>query len=103
METTPNPNDKKSKRPRIGEPRPAGSSEGMPASSVAEGAESNSQYQRPYQPRYNQPGGYQPRTKQPGGYKPRDDPHGYRQQGGYQPRYNQPGGYQPRPYQPRPD
>ena len=103
METTPNPNDKKSKRPRIGEPRPAGSSEGMPASSVAEGAESNSQYQRPYQPRYNQPGGYQPRYNQPGGYKPRYNQQGGHQQGGYQPRYNQPGGYQPRPYQPRPD
>ena len=108
MENNQNPTDKKTKRPRIGEPRPAGSSEGMPHS--AEGSESSSSHQssyqpRQYQPRYsrNQPGqdrpqgGYQPRYNQ-GGYQPRYN----NNQGGYKPRYNQ-GGYQPRPYQPRPD
>ncbi|MFG6423335.1 MAG: hypothetical protein K1V71_02895, partial [Paramuribaculum sp.] len=81
MENNQNPTDKKTKRPRIGEPRPAGSSEGMPHS--AEGSESSSSHQSSYQPRQ-----YQPRysSNQPGQDRP---------QGGYQPRYNQ-GGYQPR-------
>ncbi|MBD5346637.1 MAG: pseudouridine synthase [Bacteroides sp.] len=115
MENSQNSQDKKSKRPRIGEPRPAGSSEGSVFPSVNNestdtSSSSSTQYhQRQYQPRPYQPrpyqdrqqGGYQPRPYQPGGYQPRFNNHDG-QQGGYKPRY-QPGGYQPRPYQPRPD
>ncbi|MCM1029482.1 MAG: RNA-binding S4 domain-containing protein [Pseudoflavonifractor sp.] len=92
MENNQNPNDKKSKRPRIGE-RPiivSDATENQGATSADQQSYQPRPYQqRPYQPRYGQ-GGYQPRYNQG--------------QGGFQPRYNQgQGGYQPRPYQPRHD
>ena len=94
-----NNNDKKTKRPRIGESRPAVSDmsteprANFTADSTPE--QPNPEYQQGpagYRPR--QQGGYQPRYNQ-GGYQPRYNQGGYRQQGGYQPRYNQ-GGYRNR-------
>lgn len=113
--------EKKPKRPRIGQPRPGfmsgdGSAsryekvdfgEHNHAQSNNEGTDSadqNAGEARGYQPR--QQGGYQPRPYQQrqGGYQPRQQG-GYQQrpyqqrQGGYQQRQ---GGYQQRPYQQRP-
>ncbi|MDE5921170.1 MAG: rRNA pseudouridine synthase [Paramuribaculum sp.] len=92
-----NSNDKKTKRPRIGESRPAAGD--MPTEQRnSYTTDSTSDQQAPdyhqggtgYRPR--QQGGYQPRYNQ-GGYQHRYNQGGYRQQqGGYQPRYNQ-GGY----------
>ena len=86
-----NSNEKKPKRPRIGQAYRVSDSqqaEDRPRFTRPDSSE-DSEYRpkRPYQPR--QEGGYQPRP-----YQPR------RQEGGYQNR--QQGGYQPRPYQPRP-
>ncbi len=89
MENNQNPignNDKKLKRPRIGERTPINTEE-------TGNFEPQSADHQPYQPRQYQPRPYQPRP-----YQPRYNQDG--QQGGYKPRYNQ-GGYQPRPYQPR--
>ena len=94
-------NEKKSKRPRIGEMRtnlPEASStdsqtsrhEDLAASGAPERSYNTGDYQSYQRPRntYSQPrqGGYQPRQ---GGYQPRYNQGGYNQ-GGYQPRYNQP-------------
>ena len=93
-----NSNDKKTKRPRIGESRPAAgdmpteqrNSYTTPDSASDQTAPDYHQGGTGYRPR--QQGGYQPRYNQ-GGYQPRyNNQGGYRQQGGYQPRYNQ-GGY----------
>ena len=101
-----NNNDKKTKRPRIGESRPAASDmsteprANFTADSTPE--QPNPEYQQGpagYRPR--QQGGYQPRYNQ-GGYQPRYNQGGYRQQGGYQPRYNQ-GGYRNRYNNPETD
>lgn len=93
MENSQNPNnDKKLKRPRIGERTP------INPESVGSHDDASQDFNPSYQQRSYQPRPYQPRPYQPRPYQPRynhDD-----QQGGYQPRYNQ-GGYQPRPYQPR--
>ncbi|MDE7368684.1 MAG: hypothetical protein K2N08_02785, partial [Muribaculaceae bacterium] len=109
--------EKKPKRPRIGQPRPgfmsgdANSSryekvsygehnQAQPSNDGTDSAEQNAGEARGYQPRYQ--GGYQQRPYQQrqggyqqhqGGYQQR----GYQQrQGGYQQRQ---GGYQQRPYQ----
>ena len=94
-----NNNDKKTKRPRIGESRPAvGDMSTEPRANFTADStpeQPNPEYQQGpagYRPR--QQGGYQPRYNQ-GGYQPRYNQGGYRQQGGYQPRYNQ-GGYRNR-------
>ncbi len=93
-----NSNDKKTKRPRIGESRPAAGDMPTEQRNSYTTTDSTSDQTAPdyhqggtgYRPR--QQGGYQPRYNQ-GGYQPRyNNQGGYRQQGGYQPRYNQ-GGY----------
>ena len=93
-----NSNDKKTKRPRIGESRPAAGDMPTEQRNSYTTTDSTSDQTAPdyhqggtgYRPR--QQGGYQPRYNQ-GGYQPRyNNQSGYRQQGGYQPRYNQ-GGY----------
>ncbi len=93
-----NSNDKKTKRPRIGESRPAAGDMPTEQRNSYTTTDSTSDQTAPdyhqggtgYRPR--QHGGYQPRYNQ-GGYQPRyNNQGGYRQQGGYQPRYNQ-GGY----------
>ena len=93
-----NSNDKKTKRPRIGESRPVAgdmpteqrNSYTTPDSASDQTAPDYHQGGTGYRP--SQQGGYQPRYNQ-GGYQPRyNNQGGYRQQGGYQPRYNQ-GGY----------
>ncbi|WP_305295143.1 pseudouridine synthase [Paramuribaculum intestinale] len=83
-----NSNDKKTKRPRIGESRPAAGD--MPTEQRNSYTTTDSTSDQTA-PDYHQGGtGYRPR--QQGGYQPRYNQGGYRQQGGYQPRYNQ-GGY----------
>ncbi len=105
-----NNEEKKPKRPRIGENRIAASSDGENnfSSKVDHGQQGDyhspenghreyNSYDRPYQPRpYNnrQQGGYNNRYNNQGGYN------NNRQQGGYNNRYNNQGGYQPRQYQP---
>ena len=106
-----NNEEKKPKRPRIGENRIAASSDGENnfSSKVDHGQQGDyhspenghreyNSYDRPYQPRpYNnrQQGGYNNRYNNQGGYN------NNRQQGGYNNRYNNQGGYQPRQYQPQ--
>ncbi len=108
-----NNEEKKPKRPRIGENRIAASSDGENnnfSSKVDHGQQGDfhssenghreySSYDRPYQPRpYNnrQQGGYNNRYNNQGGYN------NNRQQGGYNNRYNNnQGGYQSRQYQPQ--
>ncbi len=108
-----NNEEKKPKRPRIGENRIAASSDGENnnfSSKVDHGQQGDfhssenghreySSYDRPYQPRpYNnrQQGGYNNRYNNQGGYN------NNRQQGGYNNRYNNTqGGYQSRQYQPQ--
>jgi len=121
-------NDKKPKRPRIGENRVDSENEAKsgyasrdtenPTSensdSQTNGYTSGSYQQRPYQQRPYQQRPYQPRpygNRQQGGYNSQG---GYNRQGGYnnhnnrygygnQGGYNRPGGYQQRPYQQRQD
>ena len=94
-------NEKKSKRPRIGEGRPSAFPATEPGAQTASSAPASSDaqeiqptgYPRAYQPRPMQ-SGYQ-RSYNQGGYQPRQ--YG-QQQGGYQRSTS----YQPRTYQPRP-
>ena len=96
-------NEKKPKRPRIGQVRSEGEQastfSNISASQAAEGsARSENTEQRTYRAQSYQPRQYQ-RPYSPAGYQNRQN--GYNQNG-YQ---NRPGGYQPRPqhhYQPRP-
>ncbi|MDE6644299.1 MAG: rRNA pseudouridine synthase [Muribaculaceae bacterium] len=114
--------EKKPKRPRIGQPRTGFMSgdlnssryekvsygehnQAQPSNEGPDSAEQNAGESHGFQPRYQ--GGYQQRPYQPrqGGYQQRPYQQrqgGYQQRpGGYQQR-NQQGGYQQRPYQPRP-
>ncbi len=102
-----NNEEKKPKRPRIGENRFAASSDGevhyskvnynQPEDRRASSEGEQGDYQRPYQPRpynNNRPqGGYGNRQ---GGYS-QGGYNNNRPQGGYNNRYNNQGGYQPRP------
>ena len=103
-----NSNDKKTKRPRIGESRPAAGDMPTEQRNSYTTTDSTSDQTAPdyhqggtgyrprqqggYQPRYNQ-GGYQPRYNNQGGYRQQQGGYQPRQQGGYR---QQQGGYQPR-------
>ena len=101
-----NNEEKKPRRPRIGDTRMPQSHDGGDNAFSGEKVNYGSQSGDDSQPARNdyRQGGYQPRqggynNNRQGGYQPRYNNHGgygNRQQGGYNNRYNNQGGYQPR-------